>query len=538
MQKKILLVDDEILILKTLQADLEQSGYMVGAVDNGAAALVELTNHTYHLVITDLMMDNIDGIELITRLRKQGTDIPVIIITGHSELKTAIEALRLGAADYLHKPYDHEELLLRIKNCLEKEELKEKVREKTRALEKAKMLAESANTAKSEFLANMSHDLRTPLTGIVGMTALALALDTELTSEQKKYLGNIKVSANGLMGLLNDILDLSKIEAGLLLMEQYNFSLPNTLDNIISTMAFTAEDKGLELTLQYNAPGLPVFVNGDELRLRQILVNLISNGIKFTEKGSVSLKVIPEKREDNMLGLHFMVTDTGIGIPANKQQTIFESFSQADASTTRKFGGSGLGLAISKQLIEIMGGEIWLDNNLNQGTIFHFTVVLAHGNEKQVLLQQDIGIKKVKKLAVLIVDDNSINCELARCVLEKDGHHVTTAPNGLVSLGLLVSRHFDLILMDVQMPVMDGLTASTIIRASEENSDLTHFNLPLTLPEKLPEQCKGRHIPIVAITANAMGGDKEKCLAAGMDSYLAKPFEPEQIRAVIADIFE
>ena len=398
----------------------------------------------------------------------------------------------------------------------------------------AKDEAIRSNRAKSDFLANMSHDIRTPMNGIIGMTRLVL--DTKLTSDQRDYVKSIKYSADGLLGLLNDILDFSKIEAGQLLMESNDFSVPSMLDNIFSMMSFATEEKGLELLLQYESSDLPAFVKGDELRLRQILVNLIGNSIKFTEKGSVTLKVIPEKREDNKVGLHFMVIDTGIGIPADKQETIFSSFSQADASTTRKFGGTGLGLTISKQLVEMMGGRIWCESSEGHGSQFHFIVVLEHGEEQNVRQRLDVIDSTLKELTILLVEDNQMNRDLVRIVLEQDGHQVIEAENGLKGLEVFVEQDVDLILMDVQMPIMDGLTASEIIRASENDADLSHFNLSTSLSEKIIQQCKGRHIPIIAMTANAMEGDKEKCMKAGMDNYLTKPFDPAQVKALISHI--
>lgn len=400
----------------------------------------------------------------------------------------------------------------------------------------AKDEAIRSNHAKSDFLANMSHEIRTPMSGIIGMTRLAL--DTKSTADQRNYLKNIKLSADSLLGLLNDILDLSKIEAGQLLIGNNDFNLPAMLDNIISMMTFAAEEKGLELNLQYEASNLPLFVKGDELRLRQILVNLIGNSIKFTDTGLVTLKVTSENREDNQLELHIIVIDSGIGIPADKKETIFSSFSQGDPSTSRKFGGTGLGLTISKQLVELMNGRIWIENNKDQGTTFHFTVLLEQGNEENILQQDAVAAPRIKKLDILLVDDNTINCDIARYVLGEDGHRIVTAGNGLESLEIIANQDFDLILMDVQMPIMDGLTASNVIRASENESDLSLFNLPQFLSDKLIQQCKGKHIPIVAMTANAMEGDKEKCLAAGMDNYLTKPFEPTQVRALIADVFK
>lgn len=438
------------------------------------------------------------------------------------------ENIEINFKDLEKKSLENKVLLKKLSSEVEEKSKTEEL------LRKAKDVAEYSNHAKSEFLANMSHEIRTPMNGIVGMTSLVLG--TELNLDQQKYIENIKLSTDGLLSLLNDILDFSKIEAGQLVMEKNNFNLVSMLDNIISLMGHAAKEKGLELILQKDGLDFPVFVEGDELRLRQILVNLIGNGIKFTEKGSVMLRFIPEEREDYKVGLHFIVSDTGIGIPEGKQEIIFSSFKQVDSSTTRKFGGTGLGLAICKQLVEMMGGRIWYESAVGKGSQFHFIVVFERGKEEKVKQHQPTISSAVNGLAVLLVDDNKINRSLAGIVLEQDSHRIFEAENGLDGLAVLLEEDIDLILMDVQMPVMDGLTASTIIRASENGNDLSRFNLPQAFPDKLIRQCKGRHIPIVAMTANAMRGDQEKCLAAGMDNYLTKPFEPVQLRSIISDV--
>lgn len=423
-----------------------------------------------------------------------------------------------------HIQVDHEKLYIA--------EFKELAIDVNKMLEE-QQLAKAASKAKSEFLSNMSHEIRTPMNGIIGM--VRLVLDTKLTSEQSRYLQNIKQSSDGLLGLLNDILDFSKIEAGQLLIEKYDFELKSALETVRSILEYAASESNVALIIESDASGLPAFVKGDELRLRQILVNLVGNSIKFTNKGSVTIKIIPEKMDGQNIKLHFMVIDTGIGIPVDKHHAVFESFSQVDSSANRKYGGTGLGLAICKQLVNLMGGEIWIEDNQPHGAIFHFTTVFERSNSENNIELSELELQKIKRLNILLVDDNNINCEVARYVLENDGHQVVTAPNGLEALKKLVDQSFNLILMDVQMPVMDGLTATAIIRASESGGDLAQFNLESSVSEKLVQQCKGRKISIVAMTANAMHGDKEKCLEAGMNNYLAKPFEPQQIRAVIAE---
>jgi len=560
-QSTILVVDDDPDLRHELASALQKHGYIVKTAGESSSALRYVQSHPPDLILLNIFLAQISGYEVARILKADTTteNIPIIFTSCNDDIEAKLEAFKSGGADFivvklpqldelfvrvhLHLGFRHQQIRLLQKNHELSQAIVDRMgmledlqrtnlllhAQKESAMEdlrKAKDAAKEAVRTKADFLAMMSHEIRTPINGVIGMTQLLAG--TDLNAEQDKFVRTIQVSGEMLLSVINDILDFSKIESGKLELESVALDVRALVNDIYDVQLSKATEKGLKFEVSMHSD-VPTLIMGDVTRLRQILLNLVSNALKFTDTGSVQIGVrlasaqVPTS--DQPFQLLFAVTDTGIGITTDQMQRLFQPFSQATAATSRKYGGTGLGLVICKNLVENMGGEIQVESKTNQGSTFSFTITTTIAKEQPASTLQDATNKSIGNvsrlgdrvpLKILIAEDNLINQELAMAMLIKMGYQPDVVDNGLAVLEALQVKHYDLLLLDVQMPEMDGLETATYL--------VNHWH----------ELHTGYERPtIIAMTASAMQGDREMCLRAGMDDYISKPIMMDSLQRTI-----
>ncbi|MDX6612124.1 MAG: two-component system, sensor histidine kinase and response regulator [Blastocatellia bacterium] len=560
---KVLLIEDDeddYVLTRDLLSEVRNGEYSLDWAPSYAEGLKIARCGEHHVCLVDYRLGELSGVQLIREAREFGLTTPMILLTGQGNHDIDVEAIEAGATDYLVKdetPAGRLERTIRYavelnaERCRVEEELTERKRIEVE-LEQARDAALESVRLKSEFLANMSHEIRTPMNVIIGTAELAMA--THLDDRQHRYLNSIASAADSLLTIINDILDFSKIDAGMLSFETIDFDLHSKVESVMQLMAERVHAKGLDLSLIWNSD-VPTKLRGDPTRLHQILTNLMGNAIKFTEQGKVTITVSKESEEEERVTIRCDIKDTGIGISENDQKMLFAPFRQADGSVTRRYGGTGLGLAIAKQLVEMMDGAISVNSEPGCGSTFSFTATLIKQANQEpsnppinqpsdlnlndiprfeygiptVPFPKSVGSSDTTKTAeptagetagltrnILLVEDNEVNQMVAGDQLASLGYRVDLASNGQKALDALALKSYDVVLMDCGMPVMDGYTATAEIRKREGASV---------------------HTPIIAMTAHAMNGDEEKCLASGMDFYIAKPVKRKTLEEIFANVF-
>jgi two-component system sensor histidine kinase/response regulator len=505
--KRVLVVDDEEMIRTTAGAFAKKLGYQCQAVQDAERALDVLSQQPFDLVISDISMPGMDGIQFMKKAKASYPDLAFMIMTGYAADYSYAEIIGAGASDYITKPFDLKELEAKIERIDREKvilaDLQESNEQLESAIERANQMAvqaELASLAKSEFLANMSHEIRTPLNGVVGFTDMLL--DTKLTEEQTDYASTIKRSGEALLSLINDILDFSKIEAGQMDLEEIDFDPEILCHDVCDLIRPKVDGKDIEILCRIG-DDVPARIKADPHRFRQVLVNLMANASKFTESGEILLALEMEDEKDGKLGFHVVVSDTGIGVPEAKLDAIFEPFEQADGSTTRKYGGTGLGLSICRKISELMEGNVWAESKPGKGASFHFTgkVKTSPAKAGTKPLAASLGGKRI-----LIVDDNQTNLDILRHVLESLDMKVHALKNGSEALSTVqkafeADEPFDLCITDIRMPGTDGYEVAGAIRKA---------------PAPLSD------LPLLAFSSSVVRAAK-RCQEAGFDGFLPKP---------------
>ena len=519
---RILVVDDEpdleLLIRQRFRHKIKNNEIIFDFANNGFHALEKMGQEgvNYEMILTDINMPEMDGLTLLIKIKEKYRNHKAVVVSAYGDMENIRTAMNRGAFDFVTKPIDFTDLETTINKTISEirlirtglqalEQLEITQREKVVA-EMDKIRAEQSEKFKQQFLANMSHEIRTPMNSVIGLTNLLIK--TPLEDQQKKYLNVIKKSSENLLVIINDILDLSKIEAGKMDFEKIPFSIEDAVETAYHTLLFKADDKKLSFKINIH-PDAPKILIGDPTRLNQILINIAGNAIKFTEKGGVTIEINEVSKEDNISFIQYSIIDTGIGIAEENIGKIFESFSQASGDTTRKFGGTGLGLTISKQLIELQGGSLQVRSQLGTGTTFSFTIpypVAEEGETGQKKLSPlDFKPEDLRGTRILLVEDNPFNQMVAVDTLNDmiNDLSIDVAENGKIGVEMVEKKDYDLVLMDIQMPEMDGFEATKAIRSL---------------------QAPKNSIQIMAMTANVTTEEISKCFESGMNAYISKPF--------------